>query len=107
MSYKWKPSKAQRKEFAQRMKNPEEQAEYLARKSEKSRKRRSESKFGYESAGGSFIPTQAQYQFVMNYTGIFTDTEQNAANQIIFGFTCNEVIRHDDIHIINELIRKL
>ena len=35
----------------------------------------------------------------------FNNIETESANIVIFGYSCQERINHDDIHIINELIR--
>lgn len=61
---KWKPNATQRREFAQRMSDPIEKAAYEQSKYEKAAKRRSGSQYDYDSAGGSYVPTQAQYDMV-------------------------------------------
>lgn len=105
-AYKWKPSATQKKAFAQRMQNPEERATYEKQKEERAAKKRAGSKFDYYSAGGNYVPTQAQYNFVMKHTDLFTtDEEIDALNQIIYGYGNNEKIHHDYIHIVNEKIR--
>lgn len=104
--YKWKPSASQRREFAQRMQNPEEKAAYEKRKEDKLNNKRAGSKFDYNSAGGNYVPTKNQYDFVMNHMDLFnTDEESDAANQIMFGYVNNEKVHHDNIHIVNEKIR--
>jgi len=106
MAYRWKPSATQRREFAQRMQDPNEQAAYLARKEQKAEKRRATSKFDYSSAGGLYVPTKAQYEWCMsNYSKELTEEQRNAFNQVTFGYSCQEKIHHDSIHIVNELIR--
>lgn len=107
MAYKWKPSKSAKREFASSMKNdPQFAADYYARKEVKADKRRSGSQFDYDSAGGSYIPTQAQYHFVSaNYGLADTPELRDAFNQVEYGYTCQEKIHHDYIHIVNELIR--
>lgn len=105
-AFKWKPSASQRREFAQRMQNPDERAAYEKRKEDRSAAKRANSKFNYSTAGGKYIPTQSQYEFVMTHPDVFkTPEEQDAANQIIYGYTSNEKIHHDYIHIVNEKIR--
>jgi len=105
-AYKWKPSASQRREFAQRMQNPEERAAYEKAKEEKAAKKRAGSKFDYNSAGGYYVPTQCQYNFVITHMKLFnTPEEKDAANQIMYGYTNNEKIHHDYIHIVNEKIR--
>jgi hypothetical protein len=104
--YKWKPSAAQRKAFAEKMKNPIERHEYEKKKELNAEKRRSTSKFDYSSAGGNYIPTKAQYDFAMKNMEIFkSEDEKFAANQVIYGYTTNEKIHHDNIHIVNEKMR--
>lgn len=108
MGYKWRPSKSQRKEFAIRMQNPDEKAAYEQRKEERAQRRRSTSSFDYNTAGGNYVPTQSQYDFVMNHMYLFnTSEEQDAVNQIIYGYTCKEKVFHDYIHIINEKRRTI
>lgn len=108
MSYKWKPSKSQRREFAIRMQDPNEKATYEKRKEEKAQKRRATSSFDYKKAGGNYIPTKAQYDFCINHMYLFqSPQERDAANQINYGYICNEPVHHDYIHIVNEKIRGL
>jgi hypothetical protein len=104
--YKWKPSKTQRRAFAEKMSDPAEQAAYNARKEEKAKKRRAGSKFDYGSAGGNYVPTLAQYNFCFyNMSSFVTKEEQEAANQVMYGYTTKEKVHHDYIHIVNEKIR--
>jgi hypothetical protein len=103
MGYKWKPSKSQRREFAIRMQDPEEQAEYNARKEQAEKKRRATSSFDYNKAGGYYIPTKGQSDFCLSHMELFiTSQEKEAANFVISGYACNEKIHHDYIHIVNE-----
>ena len=108
MAYKWKPSKTARREFAQKMNNDSEFAKaYEDRKKAKAEKRRSGSSFDYETAGGFFIPTKAQHDFCLSRNDLFvTSEEANAANEVMYGYTCQEKVSHDSIHIVNEKIRK-
>lgn len=107
MGYRWKPSASQRREFAERMKDPEQRAAYENRKIEKAEKRISSSAFDYASAGGMYIATQAQHDFaVFDRTGVVTSEQEDACNQVAYSYSCNEKIHHDYIHIVNELIRK-
>jgi hypothetical protein len=105
MNYKWKPSASQRRAFAERMKDPDEQKAYNIRKAEKKEK-------FYDSlkspgTGANYVPTKAQHDFcVFNRKGIETPEQEDAANQICFGYSCNEKVDHFYIHIINEIIRK-
>lgn len=104
--YKWKPNKTQKKEFAIRMQDPDEKQAYLDRKMDRADRKRSDSEFNYESTGGFYIPTKIQYDFVMEHADLFTDRyENNAANDVVYGYTCQEKIHHDSIHIVNEKIR--
>lgn len=105
-AYKWKPSASQRRAFAQKMQDPEEKAAYEKRKEDKVVKKRAGSEFDYYSAGGNYVPTQSQYNFVMNHMDLFsTNKEQDAANQIMYGYTNKEKVHHDFIHVVNEKIR--
>ncbi len=108
MAYKWRPSKAQRKAFAERMKDPAEQAAYEERKQARADKRRAGSKFSYESAGGRFVPTQYQYEHAckMLASGNLTDEEDTAARMVSSGYVCNNAVHHDFIHIVNEHARR-
>ena len=104
--YKWKPSASQRKAFAQRMSDPEERIAYEKRKEEKLIKKRSGSRFDYNTAGGKYIPTKNQYEFVLDHPNLFKTTEeQEAVNEIIYGYINNEKVHHDYIHIVNEKFR--
>ena len=108
MAYKWKPSKTARREFAQKMQNDSDFAmQYEQRKVEKEEKRRSTSQFDYNSAGGSYVPTLLQYDFAMKAAFNFdlSDEQMNACNMVLSGYSCNEKVHHDYIHIVNELIR--
>lgn len=106
MGYKWKPSKAQRREFAKNMEDPDFAHQYYKRKEKRAEKRRATSRFDYESAGGRYVPTYAQYSFVNNNMELFvTDEEKDAVNMINHGYSCNESVHHDYIHIVNEKIR--
>ena len=108
MGYKWKPSKAQRKAFAEKMNNDTDFArEYNDRKLEKAKKRRESSKFDYDTAGGEFVPTKSQYDAAIKLKSKKNITyEQNmSCDQVMYGFTCQEKIHHDHIHVINEFIR--
>jgi hypothetical protein len=107
MAYKWKPSKAQKRDFAEKMSNdPMFSADYYNRKKEKEEKRRAGSKFDYKTAGGNYIPTRTQYEFCMfNKPDNLTADQQAACNDVEFGYTNNEKVHHDSIHIVNELIR--
>ena len=79
---------------------------YHQRKAEKAEKRRSNSNFNYNSAGGSYTPTQYQHDFCLSNMHLFiTNEEKNAANMVISAYTCNEKTHHDNIHVVNEKIR--
>lgn len=109
---RWKPSKAQAREFAQRMQNdPEYAAAYNARKAAREEKRRASSQFNYNSAGGFYVPTRHQYEAAMQLlnggltVAATTSDEEDACNQVIYGYTCREKVHHDMIHIVNDLYR--
>ncbi|MFV0536814.1 MAG: hypothetical protein ACK5M3_05500 [Dysgonomonas sp.] len=107
MAHKWKPSKAQKREFANNMKDPDYAAAYYSRKEEKAAKKREESQFDYNTAGGNYVPTKYQHDFCFNNIHLFvTYKEKNAANDVMFGYSCNEKVHHDSIHIVNEVIRR-
>ena len=91
MGYKWKPSKSQRRAFAERMSDPAEAAAYEQRKEEKAEKRRQGSQFDYQSAGENYVPTRAQHDFCFdNYHLFETSQEKDAANFVMSGYSCNE-----------------
>lgn len=105
---RWSPSKSQRREFAINMQNPEFAQAYEERKEAKAVKRRAGSQFDYNSAGGQYVPTREQHdaahQFVLD--GIQLTSEQEAAcNVVMSGYSMNEKVHHDFIHIVNELRR--
>ena len=104
MAYKWKPSKTARREFAQKMSNDQQFAsDYYERKKLKADKRRAQSSFDYETAGGSFIPTKEQHDFCLFNVNLFVLPEEKAAaNDVMFGYSCREKVSHDSIHIVNE-----
>jgi hypothetical protein len=87
------------------MQDPTEQAAYEQRKVDRAAKKRASSKFDYETAGGFYIPTQAQYDHACKMVGSNNDILSSACNIVIYGYTCNERISHDYIHEINESIR--
>ena len=105
MAYKWKPSKTARREFAQKMNEDSGfAADYYERKEQKAEKRRASSSFDYQTAGGFYVPTRAQYDFAIN--AIYRDgDEKQAIDMVVYGFSCNEKIHHDFIHVINEKMR--
>lgn len=105
MSYKWKPSKSQRRAFAEKMSDPAEQAAYYQIKEDKATRRRAGSSFDYGSAGGEYVPTEAQYKFTMSFEGDCTREQREAFNMVQYGYNCKEKVHHDFIHIVNELIR--
>lgn len=110
MGYKWKPSKAQKREFAQKMNEDQEFAEaYNARKKKKTEKRRASSKFNYKSAGGSYTPTKHQYNVAIaalqGEYGQITGEQESSCNLLISAFSCKEKTEHDNIHVVNEIFR--
>ena len=109
MAYKWKPSRAQRRDFAQKMQDEDFAREYNERKTEKAQKKRKQSAYNYETAGGQYVPTQNQHDNAFKFLGelSLTDAEQNACNMVISGYVMNEKTHHDHIHIVNELARKI
>lgn len=108
MGYKWSPSKSQKREFAIRMQDEKEREAYEERKIQKAEKRRSGSKFDYNTAGGFYVPTKAQFDFCLSNINLFkTPQEINALNMVMSAYTCNEKTHHDYIHIVNEKIRSV
>ena len=105
MSYKWKPSASQKREFAAKMQDPEEKAAYYQRKEDKAVKRRLGSNFDYNSAGGKYVPTKAQYDFTMSFNKDLTPEQREAFNMVQYGYNCQEKVHHDFIHIVNEILR--
>lgn len=104
MGYRWKPSRSQKRDFAQRMQDPEERAAYYQRKEDRKKKNKASSKFDYETAGGNYVPTQHQYETSLKMLSDdeLTSEQKDAANQVIYGYTTNEKIHHDYIHLVNE-----
>jgi len=107
MRYKWKPSKAQRREFAERMATDTAYREaYYQRKEQRAEKRRSTSKFDYQTAGGEYIPTEHQNKAAFELLNLNPTPEQReACNMVLYGYSCKEKVHHDFIHIVNEYIR--
>ena len=95
MGYKWKPNASQRREFAERMKDPDEREAYETRKREKAM---------YDNwKDKDFVPTREQYIFCMEHFELFeTCEEKNAHNLVISAYACNEKVNHAFIHIVNE-----
>lgn len=107
MSYKWKPNKEQKKQFALNMQDATFANKYYSKKEAKREKNRSLSVFDYPTAGGKYIPTESQHDTAMKLiklNGIPVNLIA-AANQVIHGYICQEKINHDYIHIINEYQR--
>lgn len=114
--YRWRPSQKQRKEFKEMMQDPEKKHEYDLEKAERDikkqeaerkrqEKNRNNSKFNYDTAGGYYIPTKAQYDFSINNVDKGTIEQQQAMNEVINGYMDDDKIHHDYIHIVNEMIR--
>lgn len=107
MAYKWKPSKTARREFAQKMQNDSDfAAAYYQRKEEKAEKRRAGSSYDYATAGGRYVPTREQHDFCLQNMHLAeTSEQQDAFNQVLYGYSCQEKIHHDYIHVVNEIRR--
>jgi hypothetical protein len=103
MGYRWKPNATQRKAFAEKMKDPDEKKIYEDRKWVKTHYSNDPRSFKHKS----FIPTQFQYDNAMNFLRekLLTSQQEDACNQVISGFICQNKIHHDYIHIVNELTR--
>lgn len=103
---KWKPTKAQRKEFAQKMQDPEYEKAYLQRKEKRAASRRKNSDYDYSSAGGSFVPTRIQYQLATVILEQSKDSNlRHSARIVTSGYGNNEKVHHDHIHVVNEFGR--
>ena len=107
MGYKWKPNKAQRIEFAKRMATDTAYSEaYYKRKEQRAEKKRSTSKFDYQTAGDEYMPTEIQFKVAFELSSLDPTPEQKeACNMVMYDYTNKEKIHHDYIHIINEYIR--
>lgn len=107
MAYKWKPSASQRKAFAEKMQDPQEQATYNEKKEIKADKRRAGSRYNYNSAGGNYVPTQEQYNASTAFfgKGDLTNEQEDACRMVMSAWICQDKIHHDYIHVVNELIR--
>ena len=103
----WRPSASQKREFAENMKNPEYATAYYARKEAREEKRRQTSKYDYNTAGGMYIATQRQYNVALDIQcdPDTTAEQRDAANMVIYSYTCRAKIHHDYIHVVNEIIR--
>lgn len=97
--YKWKPNATQRREFAERMKDPEEQKAYSERKYAKTHYNIDDSR---SFANGSFVPTEMQYKIAINMLNQELSNEEfNAATQVSSAYICQDKTHHDYIHIVN------
>jgi len=84
MRYKWKPSKAQKREFAERMAtDPTYREAYYRRKEQRAEKRRSTSKFDYPTAGGEYIPTESQNKAAFELLNCNPTPEQEEACRMV------------------------
>ena len=103
----WRPSATQRKQFAENMKNPAFAEAYYARKEARGKKRRATSKYDYNTAGGEYIATQRQYNAAIDiqHDSNLTSEQRDAANMVVYSYTCRAKIHHDYIHVVNEIIR--
>ena len=108
MAYKWKPNAAQRREYAAKMNDPIERAAIEKKREEKAIKRRYKSSFDYQSAGGNYVPTLMQNNEAAKFMGgDISDEQKNACSIVMYGYSCNEKVNHDFIHIVNELSRSI
>lgn len=113
MGYKWKPSKSQAKEFAQKMNNDSEFADaWRERKAQKAEKNRAKSEFDYHTAGGEYIPTEHQRWEALKFLcgdfmdeNALTDLQKNACEMVVSCYDMGIKVHHDQIHIVNELTR--
>lgn len=107
MRYKWKPNKAQRREFAERMATDTAYSEaYHQNKKQRAEKKRSTSKFDYQTAGGEYIPTESQNKAAFELLNLNPTSEQKeACNMVLYGYSCKERVHRDFIHLVNEYMR--
>ena len=106
MRYKWKPSKTQKREFAECMATDTAYSEAYQRKEQRAETRRSTSKFDYQTAGGEYTPTESQNKAAFELLNLNPTPEQKeACNMVLYGYSCKEKVHHDFIHLINEYIR--
>lgn len=103
MKYRWKPSASQKRAFAERMKDLEEQRMYEEKKRAKNTYSGDPRSFKHKS----FVPTENQYKvsWKMLNDDRCTKEQENSCNMIIYGYICQEKVHHDHIHIVNELTR--
>jgi hypothetical protein len=74
----------------------------------KKRKKKRNSRFGYKTAGGKYVPSEGQYLFCLHHPIIFkTDVDKYARDEVICGFLRQKEVNHDYIHIVNVKRRKL
>lgn len=105
---KWRPSRAQKRAFAEKMKNEEFARAYNERKMSRDEKKRGGSAFDYETAGGWYFVTEMQShaaaEFLRNRNDLFP-AEKAACEFVLMAYSCREKCHHDHIHIVNELKR--
>ncbi|MHC1707489.1 MAG: hypothetical protein AB9842_08205 [Bacteroidales bacterium] len=102
----WKPSKTDRKEFAEKMQDAEFAKAYNERKEKRANNRRKTSSFDYFTAGGFYTPTKAQHDAAFKMASETTDaTLKVICSEVMSGYSSNVKVHHDHIHIINEYIR--
>ena len=103
---KWKPSKAQRREFAKKMQDPEFGAAYHERKRQQAENKRAKSNYDYETAGGWYKTTQYQHDFCRVHQKQFvTLEERQSMNAVITCYLNGDRCHHDHIHVVNEKMR--
>jgi hypothetical protein len=107
MGRKWKPTKAQRREFAERMATDTAYSElYYQRKKKVAERKRLASKFDYQTAGGDYVPTKAQFEAAFDLLNLNPTAEQKeACDMVLYGYSCKEKVHHDFIHLVNDYIR--
>lgn len=102
--YKWKPSASQRRAFAEKMKDPDEQAAYELRKRQR---REKDFESSFTKGIRSYVPTKEQHDFAtFNRPDDMTPEQEDACNQVASAFDCMDKIDHTYIHIVNEMRRK-
>ena len=102
MAYKWKPNAAQRAEYQQRCIDNGG----IRPVSAKEKKWREEKENHFKGGILMAVPTEMQHDFaIFKRPTSLTPKQEDAFNQVAYGYSCNEKIDHCYIHIVNQFIR--
>ena len=78
------------------------------RRKKKTIKKGLNSKYSYKIAGGAFVPTLFLFDFCNECNRYsLTNEQNNAINKIINGYKNNKKVRHDEIHVVNEIMKNM